>query len=61
MNQHNHRDDTESLAELSVRSLEWERLMQIAVSRAIDEHRRAGHPIAVMRDGKVVTLTADEY
>ena len=43
------------------RHLKWERAMQEAVARALDEHRANGHSIAVLRDGKVVTLTPSQY
>ena len=43
------------------RHLEWERAMQEAVARALDEHRAKGHSIAVLRDGKVVTLAPSQY
>lgn len=32
------------------------RLIQRAVRKAIEEHRRMGNPIAVLRDGKVVWI-----
>lgn len=31
-----------------------------AVARAIEEHRRLGHPIAVWRDGKVVIVPPED-
>ena len=34
--------------------------MKEAVREALLEHKRLGHDIVVWRDGKVVTLTADE-
>ena len=43
------------------RHLEWERAMQEAVARALDEHRARGHSIAVLRDGRVVTLAPSQY
>ena len=43
------------------RHLEWERATQEAVARALDEHRAKGHSIAVLRDGKVVTLAPSQY
>lgn len=33
---------------------------QQAVSEAIERHRRLGESIVIWRDGKIVTLTADE-
>lgn len=42
-----------------VRHLDWQRAMQEAVSRALNEHRGQGHSIAVLRDGNVVTLTPE--
>jgi hypothetical protein len=47
--------------EIVALSLEWEQLMQAAVARALDEHRRFGHSIAVMRDNKVVVLSPTQY
>ncbi len=43
------------------RHLEWERAMQEAVARALDEHRTKGHAIAVLHDGKVVALAPSQY
>ncbi|MFP5272295.1 hypothetical protein [Coleofasciculus sp.] len=31
-----------------------------AVAQAIERHRRLGQSISIWRDGKIVTLTADE-
>jgi hypothetical protein len=31
-----------------------------AVANAIEEHRRAGHPIAIWRNGTVVWIPADQ-
>lgn len=36
------------------------RLAQQAVAEAIERHRRLGESIVIWRDGKIVTLTADE-
>ncbi len=36
------------------------RLAQQAVSEAIERHRRLGESIVIWRDGKIVTLSADE-
>jgi len=33
-----------------------ERALALAVSRALEEHRRAGNPVAVWRDGEVVWI-----
>jgi hypothetical protein len=35
-----------------------EQALKKAVAEAIAEHKRAGHPIAVWRDGKVVHIPA---
>jgi uncharacterized protein YacL (UPF0231 family) len=37
-----------------------EEALKKAVAEAIAEHKRAGHPIAVWRDGKVVHIPADQ-
>jgi len=37
-----------------------EEALKEAVAEAIAEHKRAGHPIAVWRDGKVVHIPADQ-
>ena len=37
-----------------------EKALKRAVAEAIAEHKRAGHPIAVWRDGKVVHIPADQ-
>ncbi|MBD2694702.1 hypothetical protein [Anabaena catenula] len=33
---------------------------KFAIANAIERHRRLGESISILRDGKVVTLTADE-
>lgn len=43
------------------RHLDWQRAMHEAVARALYEHRAKGHSIAVLRDGKVVTLAPSQY
>jgi hypothetical protein len=37
-----------------------EEALKRAVAEAIAEHKRAGHPIAIWRDGKVVRIPADQ-
>jgi hypothetical protein len=37
-----------------------DRAMQIAVRKALREHKRLGHSVAVWRDGKTVILAPDE-
>ncbi len=34
--------------------------VKFAIANAIERHRRLGESISILRDGKVVTLTADE-
>ncbi len=34
--------------------------VQVAISRALERHRRLGESIAIWRDGKVVVLSADQ-
>jgi uncharacterized protein YacL (UPF0231 family) len=46
-------------AEIPLAKLAEEALKK-AVAEAIAEHKRAGHPIAVWRDGKVVHIPADQ-
>ena len=43
------------------RHLDWERSMQAAVARALDEHRGHGDAVVVMRDGKLVSLVPGQY
>ena len=37
-----------------------EQALKEAVAEAIAEHKRAGHPIAVWMDGKIVHIPADQ-
>ena len=48
-------------ADMVARHLEWQRAMQEAVARALDEHRANGRSIAVLREGKVITLAPSQY
>jgi uncharacterized protein (DUF2249 family) len=34
--------------------------VKFAIANAIERHRRLGESISILRDGKIVTLTADE-
>ncbi|MGK7879177.1 MAG: hypothetical protein AB4060_03630 [Crocosphaera sp.] len=34
--------------------------VKTAISKAIDRHRRLGESISILKDGKVVTLNADQ-
>jgi ABC-type proline/glycine betaine transport system ATPase subunit len=34
--------------------------VKVAISEAIERHRKLGESISIMRDGKIVTLTAEE-
>lgn len=34
--------------------------VKAAIAAAIERHRKLGQSISIMRDGKVITLTADE-
>ena len=43
------------------RHLAWQRSMQLAVACALDEHRRQGHAVVIMRDGKIVSLAPGQY
>ncbi|MBI2760161.1 MAG: hypothetical protein HYX51_01880 [Chloroflexi bacterium] len=42
------------------RSAELDAAIERAIANAIEEHRRAGNPIAVWRDGTVVWIPADQ-
>ena len=42
--------------ELSLHGRKIERALQEGIAEAIEEHRRAGRPIVVARDGKPVSL-----
>lgn len=37
-----------------------ERALALAVSRALEEHKRAGNPVAVWRDGEVVWIDPED-
>ena len=49
------------LHEDTERDLEWPRLMRLAVDEALEEHRRRGHSVEVVRNEKVVWLKPGEY
>lgn len=34
--------------------------VKVAIAEAIERHRRLGESISILKDGKVVTLTAEE-
>ena len=44
----------------SKHGLKAEKALKIAVRGVIEEHRRLGLPIAVMKDGKAVYVSVDE-
>ena len=52
---------TKVLCEDDERDLEWLRLMRLAVDGALEEHRRLGHSVVVLRDEKVVWPVPGEY
>ena len=54
-------DETQRADARTQRRLERTRNVQQAVTNAIDEHRRLGHPIVVSRNGKVLWLQPGEY
>jgi hypothetical protein len=54
-------DETQRAHARTQKRLERTRNMQEAVTNAIDEHRRLGHPIVVLRNGKVLWLQPGEY
>jgi hypothetical protein len=54
-------DGTQRADARTQKRLERTRDIQQAVTNAIDEHRRLGHPIVVSRDGKVLWLQPGEY
>lgn len=41
-------------------AIQAEEALKKAVAEAIAEHKRAGHPIAIWRNGKVVHVPADQ-
>ena len=49
----------EKLADIPLEIRAEEALVK-AVAKAIAEHKRAGHPIVVWRDGRVVKIPADQ-
>ena len=54
-------DSTRVLNEDAERDREWLRLMRIAVDEALEEHRRLGYSVVVVRSESVVWLTPGEY
>lgn len=48
------------LHEDAQRDLECLRLMRLTVDEALEEHRRLGHSVVVLRDEKVAWLTSTE-
>ena len=54
-------ESTRVLREDTERDLEWLRLMRLAVDEALEEHRRLGHSVVVVRNEKVVWLKPGEY
>lgn len=46
--------------ELELLSKKIDAGVKAAIADAIERHRQLGQSISIMRDGKVVTLTADE-
>ena len=46
------------LSTLSADGRRAERVFQMAVAEAIEEHRRMKVPVAIWKDGKVVTISA---
>jgi hypothetical protein len=54
-------DETQRADARTQRRHERTRNVQQAVTNAIDEHRRLGHPIVVSRNGKVLWLQPGEY
>jgi hypothetical protein len=53
LNSSDSRLDSEVFADLV------EKAMKRAVKRAIEEHHRAGHPVSIWRDGRIVRLYSD--
>jgi hypothetical protein len=53
-------DETKNLAESLQNGKIVDRALREAVRGALLEHKRLGHEIVVWRDGKVMTLSADE-
>ncbi len=49
-----------TIDQLSSQSASVEAAVKLAVRDALIQHKRAGNPICVWRDGKVVWIPADE-
>lgn len=49
-----------ALPKPSKHGLQAEKALKMAVKGVIEEHRRLGLPIAVMKDGKAVYVSVDE-
>jgi len=49
-----------TLSRPSIEGRKAERALKTAVARVMDENRRLGLPVAVMRGGKAVLIPADE-
>lgn len=49
-----------SIAQLIIDGTEIDRAIQEAVRQALLAHQRAGNPIAIWQDGKVVWIPPDE-
>ncbi len=47
--------------EVLARHLAWQRSMQAAVARNLDEHRGKGHAVVILREGKIVSLGPGQY
>ena len=52
--------EKKTVGELLADDKRIERAMQIATRKAILEHKRAGFPVVVVKDAKVVLLQPDE-
>jgi hypothetical protein len=52
--------EKKTVGELLADDKKIERAMQIATRKAILEHKRAGFPVVVVKEGKIVWLQPDE-
>jgi len=49
-------DDRETLAERFARDEEVDRAVREAVEQALERHEKKGNPVAIWRDGRIVTV-----
>ena len=52
-------DDREELAERFTRDEEVDRAVKEAVEHALEHHEKKGNPVAIWRDGRIVSVDPD--